>query len=115
MVVAVNTTGAFCVNEFENKVDSILVGFDIDDTLFLEIAAGNYEPQGLLPVVMPKDMAAVEVQLEDVPRDTEPYTDADGNTYDFAYGLNWSGVINDERVAKYNVPALTEPETQPVK
>ena len=115
VVVAVNTTGAFCVNEFENKVDSILVGFDIDDTLFLEIAAGNYEPQGLLPVVMPKDMAAVEVQLEDVPRDTEPYTDADGNTYDFAYGLNWSGVINDERVAKYNVPALTEPETQPVK
>lgn len=115
VIAAVNSTGAFCVDEFEDKVDSILVGFGIDNTLFLEIAAGNYEPQGLLPVVMPKDMAAVEAQLEDVPRDTEPYVDADGNTYDFAYGLNWSGVINDERVAKYNVPALTEPETQLVK
>jgi beta-glucosidase len=29
------------------------------------------------------------------------YTDACGNTYDFAFGLNWEGVINDERVAKY--------------
>jgi beta-glucosidase len=28
--------------------------------------------------------------------------DADGNTYDFAFGLNWQGVINDARVAKYH-------------
>ena len=32
--------------------------------------------------------------------------DADGNTYDFTFGLNWSGVIDDERVAKYNVPPI---------
>ncbi len=43
----------------------------------------------------------VEEQFEDVPRDMECYTDAEGNTYDFAFGLNWSGVINDERVNKY--------------
>ena len=55
-------------------------------------------------------MAAVEAQMEDVPRDTEPYVDAAGNTYGFAFGLNWSGVIDDERVAKYNVAPLTEPE-----
>ena len=29
------------------------------------------------------------------------HTDADGHTYDFAYGLNWSGVINDERTQTY--------------
>ena len=29
------------------------------------------------------------------------YTDCDGNVYDFSYGLNWSGVINDWRVKKY--------------
>jgi beta-glucosidase len=29
------------------------------------------------------------------------YLDADGNTYDFAFGLNWSGIINDDRVKKY--------------
>ena len=36
--------------------------------------------------------------------------DADGNAYDFAFGLNWSGVINDERVQKYNVEPLTKVE-----
>ena len=29
------------------------------------------------------------------------YVDADGNAYDFAYGLNWSGRIEDARTAKY--------------
>jgi beta-glucosidase len=29
------------------------------------------------------------------------YQDADGNTYDFAFGLNWQGVIKDARVEKY--------------
>jgi beta-glucosidase len=35
------------------------------------------------------------------PRDMNCYTDSQGNTYDFAFGLNWSGVIDDERVRKY--------------
>ena len=33
--------------------------------------------------------------------DWESYKDADGNVYDFAYGLNWSGVIKDWRTEKY--------------
>ncbi len=114
VVVAVNTSNAFCVYEFEDQVDSILVGFDIDNDYFLEIAAGNYEPSGLLPMQMPANMETVEAQYEDVPRDMECYVDADGNTYDFAFGLNWSGVIDDERVATYKVEPLTEPEMQPV-
>ena len=70
---------------------------------------GNYEPSGLLPFQMPANMETVEAQYEDVPRDMECYVDADGNTYDFAFGLNWSGVINDERVATYSVEPLVEP------
>ena len=27
--------------------------------------------------------------------------DSNGNEYDFAYGMNWKGVINDKRVKKY--------------
>ena len=54
----------------------------------------------------PLDMETVEGQYEDVPRDMECYVDANGNTYDFTFGLNWSGVINDERVAKYNVEPI---------
>ena len=40
-------------------------------------------------------------QMEDLPRDMECYKDSDNNRYDFAYGLNWSGQIDDNRVKKY--------------
>ena len=48
-----------------------------------------------------KDMLTVEQQFEDVPRDMDPYTDTNGNSYDFSFGLNWSGVIDDERTQAY--------------
>ena len=31
----------------------------------------------------------------------ECHVDSEGNIYDFAFGLNWSGVINDDRVKMY--------------
>jgi beta-glucosidase len=43
----------------------------------------------------------VEEQCEDVPRDMRPYTDAEGHSYDFAYGMDWGGVIDDARVRAY--------------
>ncbi len=46
-------------------------------------------------------MTTVEAQLEDVPRDIKPYVDNLGNAYDFAFGMNWNGVIRDERVVQY--------------
>ena len=55
----------------------------------------------LLPCQMPASMETVEAQSEDVPRDMECYRDSEGNSYDFAFGLNWNGVINDARVKKY--------------
>ena len=44
----------------------------------------------------------------------ECYVDSAGHVYDFAYGMNWSGVIDDARVAKYSVEPLTEPATPTV-
>ncbi len=111
VVACVNTSNALIFSEFEAQVDAILVAFSIDDTNFLPIAAGKVEPTGLLPIQMPANMDTVEAQYEDVPRDVECYVDSNGNTYDFTFGMNWSGVINDERVEKYNVPALTAPTT----
>ena len=67
----------------------------------LDIISGKAEPSALLPMQMPADMTTVEQQQEDVPRDMRCYQDADGNTYDFAFGLNWQGVIHDARVEKY--------------
>jgi len=50
---------------------------------------------------MPANMHTVELQDEDIPHDMVCYTDAAGNTYDFGFGMNWKGVINDARTAKY--------------
>ncbi len=109
VVVAVNAGNPFIPAEFESKVDAILTGFGVNNKLFMGALAGEFEPTGLLPIQLPADMDAVETQMEDVPRDTKCYTDAAGNTYDFAFGMNWSGVIDDARTAKYNVAPLTTP------
>ena len=112
VVVALNMSNPMVFSEFESKVDAILVGFGgdrsayLNEKAFLEIIAGQVEPSGLLPLQMPANMETVEAQFEDVPRDMKCHTDSDGNTYDFAFGLNWSGVIKDSRTAKYNVPPI---------
>jgi beta-glucosidase len=114
VIVAMNAVSPMIFSEFEEFVDVILVGFDIPNEIFLDIVAGNIEPSGLLPVQMPADMLAVERQLEDVPRDMEVFIDSMGNAYDFAFGLNWSGVIDDWRTERFNVPPLVSPEREPV-
>ena len=62
---------------------------------------GVAEPSGLLPAQVPANMDTVELHCEDVPFDMECHVDSEGHVYDFAYGMNWSGVIDDERVRKY--------------
>ena len=113
-IVAVDVTNPMIFSEFESEVDAILVNMGVKDDPIMKIVAGQLEPSGLLPFQMPANMETVEAQYEDVPRDMECYVDADGNTYDFTFGMNWSGVIDDERVATYNVAPLTEPALQPV-
>ncbi|MDE6840761.1 MAG: glycoside hydrolase family 3 C-terminal domain-containing protein [Oscillospiraceae bacterium] len=115
VIVAIDASNPMVVSEFEHKVDAILMGFKMDKQAVMDIVTGQYEPSALLPFQMPASMETVEAQYEDVPRDMECHVDTAGNTYDFGFGLNWSGVIQDERTAKYCVPPLTEPATQPVK
>ncbi len=102
-VIAVVSMGRpMVMAEVEPYVDAILVAFSVQNQAVLDVATGAYEPSGLLPMQLPKDMKTVELQKEDVPFDMDCYVDADGNTYDFAYGLNWSGIIKDARVEKYS-------------
>jgi beta-glucosidase len=86
--------------EFEREVDGILYGFGVMDQAVIEVVSG-IEPSGLLPVQMPANMETVEQQQEDVPHDMKVYIDSEGNSYDFAYGLNWKGVIADKRTSRY--------------
>ena len=101
VVVILPCQKPFVPAEFEPYADAVLISFGVEPQAYLDIISGRYEPTGLLPIQLPADMKTVELQNEDSPRDMECYVDADGNAYDFAFGLNWSGVINDERVKKY--------------
>jgi beta-glucosidase len=92
--------------EIEPNADAILVSFNVQHQALLDIISGQTEPSALLPMQMPADMKTVEEQLEDVPRDMRCYQDADGHTYDLAFGLNWSGIIDDARVKKYKEGCL---------
>jgi beta-glucosidase len=101
VIVIVKVSNPMIFSEIEKSASAILIHMGVQDQAIMDILTGASEPSGLLPFQMPSDMKTVEEQFEDVPRDMKCYTDSEGNTYDFAYGLNWLGVIKDERVAKY--------------
>ena len=102
-VITVVSTGKPFVPEFEPYSDAILVSFGCQNQVLLDLISGAVEPSALLPMQLPADMKTVECQKEDLPFDMECYVDADGNAYDFAYGLNWSGRISDARTEKYGI------------
>jgi beta-glucosidase len=100
VIVLLSTTRPV-VMEFEPWADAILVAFGVRSAAYLDIVSGAFEPYGLLPMQFPIDMRTVEEQFEDTPHDMTPYLDACGNRYDFAFGMNWNGVIEDSRTEKY--------------
>lgn len=93
VIVSVKAKTSFIPAEFEKKVDAILVGYSVSDQVLIETALGQHNPQGKLPMTSPKNMNAVEKQLEDVGEDMTPYRDSAGHSYAFGYGMNWKGVI----------------------
>lgn len=101
VIVVLTMSKPTVVAEFEPSADAILVSFGVQDQAIFDILSGVAEPSGLLPLQMPASMRTVEEQFEDVPHDMQPYVDGEGNAYDFAFGLNWAGVIEDARTATY--------------
>jgi beta-glucosidase len=101
VVVLIDVSNPMVFSEIEKNASAILVHFGVQDQALLDLLTGQSEPGGLLPFQMPADMLTVEKQFEDVPRDMTCYTDSDGNIYDFGFGLDWKGVINDARTQKY--------------
>ncbi|HAX95190.1 MAG TPA: beta-glucosidase [Prolixibacteraceae bacterium] len=101
VITLISTSNPTVLKEIEPLSDVILVHFQVQDQALMDILTGVAEPSALLPMQMPVNMAVVESQFEDVPQDMEVYTDSEGNHYDFGFGLNWSGVITDERVSRY--------------
>ena len=101
VIVSVTASKPMIFNEFEKQVDGIVLNFGVSSQAVLDIISGKTEPSGLLPVQMPANMETVEKQFEDVPFDMIPHKDSEGNVYDFAFGLNWKGVIKDARTEAY--------------
>ena len=101
VVVAISVSRPVVLSEIEPCADAILITMGVQNQAILDIVSGKAEPSGLLPMQMPANMETVERQAEDVPRDMDCLVDSDGNTYDFAFGLDWKGVIKDARVEKY--------------
>lgn len=112
VVVSLTMSNPTIVAEFEDRADAIIANFGIQNQAIFDVLVGAYEPSALLPMQMPKDMKTVEEQYEDVSHDMKVYVDSEGNAYDFAFGMNWSGVINDARTVKYKkaVNPGTDPE-----
>ena len=101
LILSVKCTKPCVLAEVEPYADAIVIDFETQAQAILDIVKGKAEPSGLLPMQFPKDMLTVEAQQEDVPRDMQPYVDSEGNAYDFAFGLDWDGVIRDARVQRY--------------
>ena len=101
VIVVINMTKPAIPAEFEKDANAIVASFGVQNQAILDVLTGAFEPSGLLPFQMPANMKTVELQDEDIPHDMVCYTDVDGHTYDFGYGLNWKGVIHDARTAKY--------------
>jgi beta-glucosidase len=101
VIVSVAVSKPMVFGEFEKSASAILATFEVQDQAILDILTGAAEPSALLPMQMPLDMNTVETQKEDVPFDMKCYVDSEGNKYDFGFGLNWNGVIDDVRVTKY--------------
>jgi|WetSurSiteA1Bulk_404760.scaffolds.fasta_scaffold00753_1 beta-glucosidase len=105
VIVIVDVSKPMVFSEFEKEVQAILLTFGVQDQAVMDIVSGAAEPSGLLPFQMPADMKTVELQKEDVPYDMTCHVDAEGNTYDFGFGMNWGGVISDARTEKYKKTA----------
>ena len=109
VIAAVSMERGMVWTEVEPLCDVIFVSYNAQKTdSIARMILGQIEPSGLLVFQQPASMEAVEAQVDDVPRDVEVYKDAAGNAYDFAFGMNWSGVINDGRTAKYSAAPLTK-------
>ena len=101
VVVVVSVSRPAVLSELEPYADAVLLTFGVQNQAVMDIVSGAAEPSGLLPSQFPADMRTVEEQCEDLPHDMRPLQDADGNKWDFGFGLNWNGVISNARTQRY--------------
>ncbi len=71
------------IPEIAENAIGILAEFGATDEAMLDVLFGDFNPTGKLPFEMPRSMAAVEAQFEDVPHDSvDPL-------FNFGHGLSY--------------------------
>lgn len=101
VVTVVTLKNPMVMAELEPYTDALLVEYGVTPQAVVDVLTGAFTPEGLLPVQIPADMDTVERQREDAAFDMTCYRDSEGHTYDFGFGLNFDGVIRDERTRRY--------------
>lgn len=101
VITVIRVKNPMVMAELEPYSDAILVEYGVSPQAVVDVLTGAFTPEGLLPIQMPADMETVERQKEDVPFDLDCYQDSEGHTYEFGFGLNYDGVIEDERTRRY--------------
>jgi uncharacterized repeat protein (TIGR02543 family) len=121
VVLSLTLSNPMVLSDIEPDTAAILVNFESQKAAVLDMITGKTKngasgaaysdvaPKAMLPMQMPKDMETVEAQNEDVPRDMIPYTDSDGNVWDFGFGLTYGSTEPLKIPDAYNQPALTTP------
>ncbi|MGM9588608.1 MAG: glycoside hydrolase family 3 N-terminal domain-containing protein [Faecousia sp.] len=101
VVAVVTLKNPMVMAELEPYTDALLVEYGVTPQAVVDVLTGAFTPEGLLPVQIPADMDTVERQQEDVAFDMTCYRDQEGHTYDFGFGMNFDGVIQDDRTRRY--------------
>jgi beta-glucosidase len=71
VVVAMYMDRPAVLTEFIDQVGAVLAHFSVSDAALLDVVFGRFAPAGKLPFDLPRDMASVLRQKEDVPHDLE--------------------------------------------
>lgn len=91
VIVCISMHNPAVCREFEPLADAVVAEFGVSQQAVLDLLTGHAEPRGRLPFQLPADMETVEHHLEDVAFDLTPYTDTEGHTYNYGYGIDFSG------------------------
>ena len=84
-IVDIYLDRAAVIPQIADKSVALIASFGATDEVLMDLLWGKYQPQGKLPFEMPRSMAAVRAQFEDLPYDSvDPL-------FPFGHGLSYPG------------------------
>ena len=83
-IVGITLQRPALIPEITGAAKGLLADFGAEDRVFLEAVFGKFNPSGRLPFEMPSSQEAIEMQMEDVPYDSED------PLFEFGHGLTYS-------------------------